>query len=405
MTSFPRAAIAAVLTFIAASGSGRLPIGVALDAFGGAGSITGTNPCAISTLARNATPGLKVYSPDASQYLVNKEDANGIAQIYAAPAGTTTLTCLTCVQREGGPAVNRMKMQPHWHPSGRWIFLAVERDSYAVPPILGDDPNYVEGQLQNGIWTNMWAMSADGQRWFRLTNFTGAPGTADGFSGVAFTPDGTKAVWSQIMDGNILLYWPFGRWELTLAAFDDADGTPRLTGVRNITPAGMHWNEPGNFAPDNESIVLSGSTEKDAQGMDQYVLNIRTGALVNLTNTPAVWDEHGRFSPGGERIAFMSAYPYRDDPTSSQALTIRTEFMLMNRDGSGLTQLTHFFEWGYPEFSPFSGIAANPEWHPAGRSLSLRRLTFPDYDDWTLTFADACGTRRPAPPVNVRVSQ
>jgi Tol biopolymer transport system component len=138
--------------------------------------------------------------------------------------------------------------------------------------------------------------------------------------------------------------------------------------------------------------------------MDQYILNISTGALVNLTNTPTVWDEHGRFSPGGERIAFMSAYPYREDRSSSQVLTIRTEFMLMNRDGSGLTQLTHFFEWGYPEFSPFNGIAANPEWHPSGRSLSLRRLTFPDYEDWTLAFTGACGTRPPQPPSNVRVS-
>jgi Tol biopolymer transport system component len=103
-----------------------------------------------------------------------------------------------------------------------------------------------------------------------------------------------------------------------------------------------------------------------------------------------VWDEHGRFSPNGEKIIFMSAYPYRSDPKASRVLTIRTEFMLMNNDGSNLTQLTHFRSKGYSE-SDKGGIAANPEWHPDGRSAALRTLFFPDYVDWTITFQGACG--------------
>jgi len=120
--------------------------------------------------------------------------------------------------------------------------------------------------------------------------------------------------------------------------------------------------------------------------MDQYILNINTGALINLTNSPTVWDEHGVFSPDGKKVIFMSAYPYRADPNSSKVLTIKTEFMLINTDGTGLTQLTHFKEPGHPDFSKKGGIAACAEWMPDGKSALLSTLIFPDYEIYELVF-------------------
>jgi Tol biopolymer transport system component len=345
----------------------------------------------VRTLEKSEIQGLRVYSPDGRRYLVNKEDEKGTTQVYVADTGSTALVCLTCVQAPSGPRPERFKMHPHWHPSGRWIFLTVERDVYTPTPLLGLSRKYVEGQLQNGLWTNMWAMSPDGRQWHRLTDFgSGGPGTPNGFIGTPFTPDGRRAVWSQIVDGNVFRYRPFGRWELILADFEEVNGAPRLVNRRNITPEGMHWNEPGNFAPDNVSLVLTGSTEPDAQGMDQYVMNIESRQLTNLTNSPTVWDEHGVFSPDGRKILFMSAYPYRDDPKASRILSIRTEFMLMNADGSALTQLTHYRERGYPEYGD-AGTAAAPSWSHDGRSATLSRLYFPDYEYWEIEFQGPCG--------------
>jgi len=349
--------------------------------------------CAVSELKKNETGGMVVPSPDGKRYLVNKEDAKGVAQIYLGSVGSAELTCLTCTQQLHGPKPNRFKMQPHWHPDGKWIVLAAERDEYSPPPVLGWSRKYVEGQLQNGLWTNMYAVSPDGLRWHQLTDFkTGPSGTPNGYTGPAFTRDGKRAVWSQAVDGNILRYWPFGRWEMILADFDGAADVPRFTNLRNITPRGMNWNEPGTFG-DNTHLLLSVSAEKDAQGMDQLVLNVDTGELRNLTQSPTVWDEHGKFSPDSQRILFMSAYPYRRDPNASKAISIRTEFMLMNSDGSALTQLTHFREPGYPEYSKKGGIAASFEWSLDGRSASLARLFFPDYEYWTVRFAGPCGNR------------
>ena len=346
--------------------------------------------CNVAKLEKNPTGGIKVYSPKGGEYVVNKEDAGGVQQIYIGKAGSSELTCITCYQVPNGPKPERSKMQPSWYPSGDWIFLAVERDQYSVPAFFSGNKSYIEGQLQNGIWTDMWAVSPDGKTWYRMTNFeSGVPGVGDGFTGPAFTPDGKKAIWSQAMDGNIFAYYPFGRWELTEADVSIQNGKPLFSNEKNITPAGMNWNEPGNFSPDDQTLVLTGSTEKDAEGMDQYLLNIKTGKLTNLTNSPTIWDEHGVFSPDGKKILFMSAYPYRDDPNASKVLSIKTDFMLVNSDGSNFRQLTYFRTPGHAEYS--NGIAAVGAWSPDGRSIGLRQLVFPNYQDWQLTFAGVCG--------------
>lgn len=354
------------------------------------------DPCAVKELKKSGIQGLVVYSSDRRRYLVNKEDQTGVAQIYIGVNGSADLKCLTCSAVPGGPNPNRFKMQPHWHPSGRWIFLAVEREKYSKPPLLGLSKAYVEGLLQCGLWTDMYAVSPDGLKWFRLTNFkSGISGVPDGFTGPAFTPDGRIAAWSQIVDGNIFKFWPFGRWQLILAEFEEIDGKPSFARLRDVTPAGMNWNEPGNFHPDSETLLLTGSVERDAQGMDQYLLNVRTGVLTNLTRSPTVWDEHGLFSPDGRKILFMSAYPYRADANASKTLQLKSEFMLMNIDGSSLRQLTHFREPGYPDYLKKGGIAASPEWDPDGRSANLRRLSFPEYEYWDVIFQGPCGRQVP----------
>lgn len=344
--------------------------------------------CEIKQLVKSEIQGLKKYSPDGERFLVNKEDVDEVAQVYIGTTSTSGLECITCSQQPGGPKPQRFKMQPHWHPSGDWIILAVERDEYTTPPLLGWSDDYVEGMLQNGLWMDMYAISPDGNQWHKLLDSPGINGKSGGYTGPAFTADGTRAVWSQIVNGNILQYWPFGKWELILADFIVEQGVPKMINRRNITPSGMHWNEPGNFAPDGKTLLLSGSVEDNASGMDQYKLDVDKGKLVNLTRTPGIWDEHGAFSPDGRKIIFMSAWPYRDDPGSSNILMIKTEFMLMNSDGSGLVQLTRFREPGSPQES---GIAANMVWNSDGRSANLLSYYFPNLEYWDLEFEGPCG--------------
>jgi Tol biopolymer transport system component len=331
-----------------------------------------------------ASDGLVVWSPSGKQYLVNKPDSAGIFQLYVGNAGANAV-CITCTQQPNGPAPGLHKMQPHWHPSGDWIVLAGEMANFQPP--LFSTPALVLGWIESGLWVNIYMTRPDGSQWHQLSNF-GPSQPPNGFTGVAFTPDGTKAAWAQIVNGNVLQY-PFGQWQLILADYEQTNNVPTFTNLRDITPAGAAWIEPGNFGPDNKSLLITSDIGlTDPQGMDQFVLDITTGKVRNLTNSPAVWDEHGVFSPDGQKILFMSSYPFRSQPFSDWAIFLKTEFMMMNSDGSGLEQLTHFNYSGYPESDPpqQGSVAANGEWSPDGKSISVLNLFFPNYQTWAIGF-------------------
>ena len=85
----------------------------------------------------------------------------------------------------------------------------------------------------------------------------------------------------------------------------------------------------------------------------------------------------------------MSSYPYREDTSSYHTLSIKTEFMLMNADGSDLQQLTHYRDTGYYESG--YGIAAIGFWSPDGSTIYAQTLTFPYVENWTINFAGNCG--------------
>lgn len=350
-------------------------------------------PVCKASLTR-APDGLLVWSPDGRRYILNKKDAAGIYQLYVGVAAEDPPACITCTQQVNSPAPNRHKLQPHWHPSGQWIVLAGEMDNFQPP--LFSTPAMIEGWVQSGLWVNIYAVRPDGSQWYRLSDFGNQPG--EGFTGVAFTPDGKQAVWAQIVDGNIFKYL-FGRWQLILADFaEDRTGVPSFANLRDITPGGAAWLEPGNFAPDGKSLLMTADIGlKDPQGMDQFILDITTGAVRNLTNSPGVWDEHGVFSPDGKKILFMSSYPFRANPLSATVLFLKTEFMLMDRDGKHLLQLTHFNSPGYPESNPRKqgSVASNGVWNPDGGTISALNLFFPAYQTWSISFNGRCG-------VNVR---
>ena len=351
---------------------------------------TEVDDCSAAQFRASEQSGLTVWSPDGKQYLVNKQDASGIYQIYVGKAGNAA-SCITCTDKVNGPKAGKLKMQPHWHPSGKWIELAVEQATFNKPAFATSA--MIAGWLQSGLWVDMYATTPDGSAWYKLQDF-GPTNKAGGFTGVAFTPDGQQGVWAQIVDGNVFAY-TFGKWQLILADFKQVNGTPSFTNLRDITPVNTDWVEPGNFSPNGTDLVLTAdygfSNHAQVMGQDQYVLNIVSGRITNLTNSPSVWDEHGVFSPDGEKIFFMSSYPYQSNPWFSTIWFLKTEFMIMNKDGSNLQQVSHFNTSGYTEFSSTNSVAANGEWSPGGTSISALDLFFPNYKAWDIIFPGSCG--------------
>jgi hypothetical protein len=329
-------------------------------------------------------------APGSDRLAVSQMDANHVHQLYIK-SGNEELKCLTCTARYGAPRVDREKMMISFHPLGQWLAVGVEEDHHenAWMPKA-----WQRGLLQSGVWLNIWITNPAGDRWYQITDFKKTRANpSDGFVGVAFTPDGRKAVWAEIVDGNILAH-PFGIWKLYIADFHvSSEGVPSLINKRDITPKGALWVEPGNVSPDGKHVLLSADIGlKDAQEQDQWSLDLQTGAVRNLTDSPQVWDEHGLYSPNGKKITFMSSYPYRNEKKTYKTLSLKTEFMLMDSDGGHLQQLTHFNTPGYPESQRARTIAAVAQFVGDGSQM-FGTVMGPDFTktNWAISFRGRCG--------------
>jgi WD40-like Beta Propeller Repeat len=349
--------------------------------------------CRVKSIQRSPSKFEGFSKPPASNlWVATRYDANGVSQVYTAHGGNNDYTCITCTEHPGGPKVDRNKFMTVWHPSGQFLAVAVERDSHAYAWL---PQAWQRGFMQTGVWLNMWITTPTGDRWYQMTDFKKPEnGPSDGYTGPAFTPDGKKAVWAEIVDGDIFKN-AFGIWKLYIADFYvSPDGAPHLVNKRDITPAGAKWVEPANISPDGRHALLSTDIGIDnAQGQDQWSLDIETGALQRLTATPRVWDEHGLYSPSGKKISFMSSYPYRDEPDAYKTFSLKTEFMLMDADGGHLQQLTHFNVPGYPESQPGRTVAAVAEFVGDGSQMYAEVMSLPEFktDNWMITFAGRCG--------------
>jgi hypothetical protein len=230
-------------------------------------------------------------------------------------------------------------MMVSFHPSGEWISVGIELD---IHDYWWLPQSWQIGFLQSGMWLNIWVTNVKGDKWFKITDFNTAVAPNNGFTGIAYSSDGKTAVWAEIV-GLTPGVDAFGVWKLFASDFTVTDGIPSFSNKRDITPADAIWLEPGNFAPDGQRVLLSTDigmgTPRDAQGQDQWILNVFSGELEQVMNTPKVWDEHGMFSPNGKKIVYMSSYPYQDDPNAYTTTGLKTEIMLSNIDGTELHPL------------------------------------------------------------------
>jgi len=172
----------------------------------------------------------------------------------------------------------------------------------------------------------LYLVNPDGSEQTRVVGGLGVP------TYCAWSPDGTRVASTKLLSG----YQPL--------CVVDADGSDELilTDFNAFFPT---------WSPDGSRIAFQ--TDRDGN-WEVYVVDADGGAPANLTHYPDL-DAWPSWSPDGSRILFYSTRPttFPLDAIEPKVPPLKPEIMVMNADGTGVTDLTHntATDW-FPFWSP-----------------------------------------------------
>jgi len=321
----------------------------------------------------------------------DKPGADGYYDVYTMNPDGSSETCLTC--DKDGSVPQRHNGNPAWHPSGQYIVFQSEK-SFHLGSSSWSKPGW-------GVNTDLWLMTSDGSAFYQLTDLPLRP--LRGVLHPHFSHDGSKLLWSERIGGG----GKWGTWVLKLADF--VEGPPPdldLVNIKTFQFGDEIFHESHDFSPDDTLIIFSGNLEpgQDGTGLDIYTLyhEQQSGEPTRLTETLAVWDEHAQYSPSGDKIVWMSSQGYPLDPDKPEDLI--SDYWLMDPDGSNKTQLTHFNQPGYPEYTAERITAADNSWAPDGTRLVALLITDGKANTGPIVIIELIELGEPTPAVNVSVS-
>jgi uncharacterized protein (TIGR03437 family) len=279
----------------------------------------------------------------------DKEGANDFYEVWTMRPDGSGDICLTC----GSTAIPRFNRgNPAWHPSGNFLAIQVQKEALA----LNDN-----GRPGVGVNNDIWIMDAEGKRYWRITD---VPVRNGGVLHAHFSNAGDKLLWSERISGTPL---PAGTWVMRLADFSISGGEPRVTNIRTLTPGTQKiFYETHGFSKDDKTILFSGSLEagQAETALDIYSLELATNRLVNLTATMDEWDEHAHATPGG-KIIWMSSMR-----ANSKLGQLKTEYWMMDMDGSNKNQITWFNDSRSPDYFSTGVVCGDSSWNADGTRLA-----------------------------------
>ncbi len=215
---------------------------------------------------------------------------------------------------------------PYWHPSGRYLVFAAQKKEWKGPTMFGN-PDY-EAVPGFGLHDDLWLITADGTRAWRLTN---DPGTrTQGILMPVFSPDGRRLAWSERQ--------PDKTYEIKVADLV-IKPEPHLENIKSYQPGGRAYYEPGSFTSDSASLTYSSDQDTHSFWRSQiYRLDLASGRSARLTQGTA-YCEHPTVvsTPTGDWIIYMTIRGVDHFPHHP---TLGTDWYAMRMDGSGSKRLT-----------------------------------------------------------------
>lgn len=284
------------------------------------------------TVLIDGIPGGRVdwsHANDMIAYSAGGSD--GYTDVFTMNSDGSNQTCLTCGKPQIPQAHND---QPTWHSSGEWIVFQSLDPTLTLPASMQANAAWLT-QGGAGINNNLWAMNRAGTQFYQLTTVEGGEGSLHPH----FSEDGTKLLWSSLDDYDRYMQG----WMLSVADFWIDGAGPHIGNIVSYRPNAqvLTFYEAHSFTPDGRSIVFSSNIGRaNMYDLDIYRLELSTGALTQLTNTPGVWDEHGQVSPSGRKVAWVSSQAYSFTPWPGFRANIRLDLWIMDLDGTDQVRLT-----------------------------------------------------------------
>lgn len=192
---------------------------------------------------------------------------------------------------------NRHQFVPVWHPSGKYLFVEVEKTNH---PGTSDDaiPGY-------GAYTDLWLVTRDGAQAWKLIDL---PNDYDhALTHAAITPDGSRFTWTErVKAPNVLdLNQAAGSYVFNFADFVDGP-TPRLANIVPVKPGNVdQGGEVDGISADGSTLAFySTYVTKNLCASRIYTLNLNTQAITQLTTDS--FAQAPQFTGDGKSLVYMS---------------------------------------------------------------------------------------------------
>jgi Tol biopolymer transport system component len=233
-------------------------------------------------------------------------------------------------------AEDRNKYALEWHPSGRYLFVEVEKPTHP-----GSSNDAIPGY---GAYTDLWLITADGKSAWMLVEL---PNDYDhAITHGAITPDGTRFTYTErvkapaFLDANLAA----GGYVFNVADFVDGS-TPRLANTHAYRPAEVdQGGEVDGISADGETIAFySTYVTKSLFATRIYSMNLETGQVTELSKES--FSQAPQYTPDGQKLVYMSGQDADIFPGEIQG----ADWWVVDRDGKQRKRLTAMNVKGSPQ--------------------------------------------------------
>jgi len=266
-----------------------------------------------------------------------------------------------CLGSQNQQLANIDNGNPAWHPSGNYIVLQAS-DMPPLPMATKLPARYKRVTSPGaGFGNDLWLLSPGGTLASQLTHLAAHQGVLH----PRFAHHHNLLLWSEQESVGPQ------KWVMRLATFAVGDHGPELSGIKTLDPLGNALYQADCFSLDDQSILFSTMKNPgDFRHINIVRMDLATGHTRMLTDgTADQWNWHAQFSPDGSKIIYSSSAGIEQDFSLTNKGFVKTDYWMMNADGSNKHRLTYFNQPGAPEYRPSLNIASDLSWSPDGKSV------------------------------------